>query len=408
MLVAEELLKRYKQEHIIKFLENNPKLEEQILSFDFDTIINLYNSVKNRKNLEASIIEHMPYTNKEKLSEKETKELEDIGEKIIKQNKYAVITMAGGQGTRLGHTGPKGTYKINTVNGPKYLFEIIIDELKKAQEKYGTTIMWYIMTSKENNDETENFLKIHNFFGYPSDKVKFFKQGEMPLISDDGKLLINEHKIIKEASDGNGSIYASLDRDGILEDMRKREIEWIFIGGVDNVLLKFIDPLLTGLTIEEGNIIASKSIIKRDAYEKVGVFCKVNGRPKVIEYTEIPKDLAEEVDENGDFVYGDTNIISHLFNIKALEKIANKNMPYHVAHKKAEYLDESGNLIKPDTPNAYKFESFIFDAFEEFEDMTLLRVKRENEFAPIKNKEGNDSPETATKLYNNFMKRNLI
>ena len=165
MLVAEELLKRYKQEHIIKFLENNPKLEEQILSFDFDTIINLYNSVKNRKNLKASIIEHMPYTNKEKLSEKETKELEDIGEKIIKQNKYAVITMAGGQGTRLGHTGPKGTYKINTVNGPKYLFEIIIDELKKAQEKYGTTIMWYIMTSKENNDETENFLKIHNFFG---------------------------------------------------------------------------------------------------------------------------------------------------------------------------------------------------------------------------------------------------
>ena len=158
--------------------------------------------------------------------------------------------------------------------------------------------------------------------------------------------------------------------------------------------------MLVGITISQNNKIASKSVIKTNPREKAGVFCKIDGKPGIIEYSELPEEMVEETDEKGDLVFGDVNILSHLFNIEALEKLADVQMPYHIAEKKSEYLDENGNLVVPNDKNVYKFESFIFDAFSKFDDISILRVKREEEFAPIKNKEGNDSPETATKLYN--------
>ena len=256
------------------------------------------------------------------------------------------------------------------------------------------------MTSEENNDQTLAFLEEHNYFGYPQDSVKLFKQGKAPLISTEGKLLIGKNKLIKEASDGNGSIYKSLKVDGMLEDMKKNDIQWVFVGGVDNILLKIVDPLLLGITVSQGNEIASKSVIKTNPKERAGVFCKIDGKPGIIEYSELPEEMAEEVDENGELVFGDVNILSHLYNIDALVKLADKTMPYHIAEKKSEYLDENGNLVEPEGKNVYKFEAFIFDAFANFDEISILRVKREEEFAPIKNAEGNDSPETATKLYN--------
>ena len=182
--------------------------------------------------------------------------------------------------------------------------------------------------------------------------------------------------------------------------MKNNNIEWVFVGGVDNILLKIVDPLLVGVTINEGNQIASKSVIKTNPRERAGVFCKIDGKPGIIEYSELPEEMIEEVDENGELVFGDVNILSHLYNIKALEQLANMKMPYHIAIKKSDYLDENGNLVVPEDKNVYKFESFIFDVFSSFDNISILRVKREEEFAPIKNKEGNDSPETAVKLYN--------
>ena len=259
------------------------------------------------------------------------------------------------------------------------------------------------MTSKENNLNTIKFFEENNYFDYSKESIKFFIQGQMPLVDLEGKLLLDEKELIKQASDGNGSIYKSMKENKILEDMKKRNIEWIYICSVDNVLLKIIEPLLLGLTISQNNLIASKTIVKANPEERVGVFCRKNGTPSVIEYTELSKQMAQKVDKNGELLYGEAHIMCNLFNIKALEKIANQNLPYHVALKKIDYI-KNGKQIKANEPNVYKFESFIFDAFSIFDNITLLRGKREEDFAPVKNKEGIDSPKTAIKLYNDFWK----
>ena len=403
--MAKKILEENNQQHIINWmnkLDENKKEElvNQINSLDIKTVVNLYNNLSKTFEIKDKVIEKIPAKDLSKMSEEEFKLLKSKGEEFIKNGEYAVITMAGGQGTRLGHTGPKGTFKTNVKNGEKYLFEIIVDSLKKANEKYGVIIPWYVMTSEENNDETVRFLEEHNFFGYKKEDVIFFKQGKAPLISTEGKLLINTDKLIKEASDGNGSIYKSLEKDNILVDMKAKNVKWIFVGGVDNVLLRIVDPVLLGLTVSENNKIASKSVIKANPHERAGVFCKIDGKPGIIEYSELPTQMAEEVNEHGDLVYGDVNILSHLFSIEALEELAKIDLPYHIAEKKSNYLDENGNLVEPEGKNVYKFESFIFDAFSYYNNMSILRVKREEEFAPIKNKEGVDSPETAIKLYN--------
>lgn len=307
-------------------------------------------------------------------------------------------------GTRLGHNGPKGTFLVNIKPESKYIFEILANTLETANKKYNTIIPWYIMTSKENNKDTISFFEEHSYFNYPKDSIKFFIQGEMPLLNEDGEFLLDETGKIQFASDGNGSIYRSMKNNNILEDMKKRNIQWVYICSVDNILLKMVEPTLVGLTIKERNEIASKTIVKRNAKEKVGVFCLRNNKPSVIEYSELPEDMAEKVDENNNLVFGESHIMCNLFSLNALEKIANIKLPYHIAHKKIAYF-ENGFKIEPNEPNAYKMESFIFDAFACFDDITLLRGKREEDFAPIKNKEGADSPETAIELYNNIQKR---
>ena len=284
----------------------------------------------------------------------------------------------------------------------KSIFEILCDTLKEARSKYGVDIPWYIMTSEENNEATENFFKEHDFFGYPESCVTFFKQGKLPMLSTEGKILLNEKGQIKEAADGHGGIFQSMLKDGVIYDMKSRGIEWVFIGGVDNVLVNMVDAVLIGLSEDKHVLAAGKSIVKAGPKEKVGVFCKKNGKPSVIEYSEISEEMAAETTPNGELKYGESHILCNLFNIKAIEKISKMDLPYHVAFKKAKYLDKDGNVVSPDSPNAYKFESFLFDAFESLDDMAILRVKREDEFAPVKNAEGVDSPETARKLYTDF------
>ena len=261
------------------------------------------------------------------------------------------------------------------------------------------------MVSRDNREETIKFFEDKNYFNYPKEQVKFFMQGEMPLIGEDRKFLLDKEGKIMLASDGNGSIYSSMKEKGILEDMKEKGIEWIYICSVDNVLLQMVEPLLLGLTIEQKNQIASKTIVKANSEERVGAFCIKNGKPSVIEYTELPENMAKMTDEKGELLYGEAHIMCNLFSIKAIEKIAEKTLPYHIAFKKINhYID--GNLIEIEKPNAYKFEQFIFDSFPLFDNITLLRGKREENFAPVKNKEGNDSPKTAAELYNNYWKVN--
>ena len=407
----EEVLTKYNQTKLMNLMkkltkEENEKIINQLKTIDLEKMINLYNRGLQKIEADSKKISNIKYIDKSKLEKEEKETYKELGENIIKEGKYAVVTMAGGQGTRLGHKGPKGTFKVSVNGQEKYLFQIIVESLQKAIEEYGVAIKWYIMVSNENEKDTKTFLKEHNYFGYPEEKVKFFVQGNLPLIDTNGQFIIDKNKLIKEASDGNGSIYESLKRCKILDDMKQSGIEWIFVGGVDNILLKIIDPILTGITIKENNIIASKSVVKKDPRERVGVFCKIDGKPGVIEYTELPEKMAVMRDEKGELIYGEVNILSHLYSIKALEQLANVKLPYHVAFKKANFLDENEKFVEVSEPNAYKFESFIFDAFKNYEDMSILRVKREDEFAPIKNATGSDSPETAIKLYEDFQIRN--
>jgi len=403
-----QILKDNNQTHLQKYIdmcneEERKNLIKEIESIDFDKLNKLYKISKRPIKIEKGlIIEHISFKDKYKLSEDKYNELKDLGEDIIKNNHYAVVTMAGGQGTRLGHDGPKGSFLLDVKPEPKYLFQILAENLIRHNQNYGITLNWYIMTSTENNDQTIEFFKKHDYFGYDPSYIKFFVQGNLPLLFEDGRLIVDKGYHIKLAADGNGCIYKAMKEAGILDDMESKGIKWIFIGSVDNALLNMVDPLLVGLTIKEGNEIGSKSVAKANPKEKVGVFCKKDGRPGVIEYSELPEAMAEEVDEDGELLYGESHIMCNLYSLSALKTIASKNLPYHSANKKAPYMDENGEIVKVTEPNGYKYEAFIFDGFNYFKEISILRGKREDDFAPVKNAEGVDSPETATKLYNDF------
>ena len=405
---VKSILKKYGQEHLLNHYdelseEKKKELLEQINNIDFELVNDLYNSTKQTKTKNDDKIEAIDYLDKFKLND-EYKYYENIGKKAIKEGKLAAVTRAGGQGTRLGHNGPKGTYDIG-LDSHKSLFELLCDNLKEEGKKYGVTIPWFIMTSRENNKDTVEFFEKHRYFGYQKNKnIFFFEQGELPMMDTEGKILIGEDGLVKLAADGHGGIYESLVKTKMTNKMRELGVEWVFIGGVDNCLVKMVDPVLMGIAIDKKVTVACKSVVKDNPHEKVGVFCRRNGKPNVIEYSEITDEMAEAVDENGELLYGESHILCNLFSIDAIERMGAEPLPYHVAYKKAKYIDKDGNLVVPDSPNAYKFEAFLFDAFGEVDDMAILRVKREEEFAPVKNSDekGVDCPKTARELYKKF------
>ncbi len=395
-------LKKYNQEHI---KVENEELANQILNINFEQLKDLYEQTEHT--VEENIInniEPVKAMNPDRISEQELNEYIKIGEEKVKSGRYAVAIMAGGQGTRLGHKGPKGTYTLTLDSEDKSLFQVIIEKLKDAQNKYSIELPCYIMTSPENNNETIEFFEKNNYFGYKKQNIMFFKQEERPLLDENGNIIMGEDHLVKLASDGNGGIFYSMAEKGILDDMKKRNIEWVFIGSVDNLLVKYVDVLLLGLAIKKNTKIATRTIIKNSPYEKVGVLCKQNGKIKVIEYTEIPEEMRNAVDDNGEMIYGESHIMCNLFNIEAIERASTKELKYHVAKKKSTYINENEELITPKEPNCYKFEKFIFDSFGLFDEIAILRGKREEDFAPIKNATGPDSPETAKKMYEEFLK----
>ena len=399
-------LNKYNQEHLLNGYEELPEnkkkeLLQELQAIDFELVDSLYKKTKKGVDLSNDKIEPIEYVDKYKLNEN-YKEFETIGKKAICEGKLAAVTMAGGQGTRLGHNGPKGTYDIG-LDSHKSLFELLSDYLKEEGKKYGVVIPWFIMTSRENNDATVEFFAKHKYFGYEKDKnIFFFMQGQLPMIDTEGKILIGENGLIKLAANGHGGIFEALVKNKMTNKMRELGVEWVFIGGVDNCLVKMVDPVLMGIAIDKKVTAAGKSIVKANPQEKVGVFCKKNGRPSVIEYSEISEEMAERRTADGELVFGESHILCNLFNISSIERMGSTPLPYHSAFKKATYIDKDGNKVVPTSPNAYKFEAFLFDAFGELDDMAILRVKREEEFAPVKNATGVDSPETARELYKKF------
>ena len=402
---AREILEKNGQSHIrVETVE----VADQVMKIDFEQLKELYEHAMEQNTInDIENIEPVKAINPAKIDKAEVEEYIKLGEDEVKSGKFAIAIMAGGQGTRLGHNGPKGTFKLELNNKEKSLFEVIVEKLKDAQKKYNITLNCYIMTSPENNDDTVTFFEKNNYFGYPKQNIIFFEQGELPLIDKNGKLIMGENGLIKLASDGNGGIFYSMAKNGIIDDMKKKNIEWVFIGSVDNLLVKYVDTLLLGLAIKSNVKIATRTIIKNSPFEKVGVLCKKNGKIKVIEYTEIPEEMRFLLNEHGEMVYGESHIMCNLFNIEAIEKASTKELKYHVAVKKTKYINENGELVIPEKENCYKFEKFIFDSFCLFDDIAILRGVREEDFAPIKNKEGQDSPETAKRLYENYVSKNV-
>ena len=402
---ARKILEKYGQQHI---KVNTEELADQILKIDFEQLQELYEQAINKTNIINNIDDIKPVKaiNPEKIDSKELEEYIKTGEDVVKSGEFAIAIMAGGQGSRLGHQGPKGTFEMELNSKVKSLFEVVVDKLKEAQKKYNVFIKCYIMTSPENNEETVSFFEKKNYFGYPKQYIEFFKQGEIPLLNKQGKLMLGEDGLIKLASDGNGGIFYSMAKNGIIDEMKRNNIEWVFIGSVDNLLVKYVDTLLLGLAIKQDVKIATRTIIKNSPYEKVGVLCKKNGKVKVIEYTELQNEMRLAVDECGEMVYGESHIMCNLYNIEAIEKASTKELKYHVAEKKAKYVNEKGELVIPEKENCYKFEKFVFDSFCLFDEIAILRGKREEDFAPIKNKDGVDCPETAKKLYEEYLAKN--
>ena len=349
-------------------------------------------------------IENIPFVRKNGLSDIERAELEKIGEDIILNKRIAVCQMAGGQGTRLGYKGPKGTFELDIIP-KKSLFEILCDNLKRANEKYNVTIPWYIMTSIYNDEDTKKFFKEKNFFGYPENCVKFFKQSQLPLINTEENLILEELYKIKEASNGNGDVFEALKINNIIDDMKKNNVKWVFFSGVDNVILDIVDPLLLGLTISNNCEIASKTLYKKDASAPDWIFARRNGKPAIINSNHLTPEMKVAIDSNGHDLYREINMLAHIFSISAIELVAHKKLPYHRAFKKNTFVNEEGMKQVPETPNTFKFETFIFDAFSYFDDMILLRVKEEDEFAPIKDFNGIHNPEVAKDLYLNKLEQ---
>ena len=408
---ATNILKKYDQEHLLylyDMLSEDEKnlLVNQILHTNFEHIISLYKNSMKEEHFCLDDISPLEHLEKNDFSADEINHYVSIGEHELLNQTYAVVTMAGGQGTRLGYKGPKGTYMLDLKPQKKSLFQIVCEDIKQANLKYNIVIPWYIMTSEENDTPTKLFFEKNNYFGYPVNKIKFFKQKQLPIIDVKGKLILKEPYIIKEASNGNGDVFNSMLENGIIEDLEENNIKWIFFGGIDNVLLKNVDPLLLGLAIATNNEIASKSIFKEQPLEKTAVYCRNLGKPSILYYENIDLETSEKKDLDGKYLYREANILSHLMSFNAVKKVSKEHLPYHRAYKKNTFVNSEGVKQVPEKPNTLKFEKFIFDAFSKFDDMLLLRVNPDEEFAPIKDFTSVYNPDTAKQKYENYHYQN--
>lgn len=405
MALSKELEKArgFGQEKLFSFYEElTQEQKESLLSdiqkIDFDLMKSLYQGLTCKQAERATEkIEPIACNDATSMDAKEKTRLYNIGLKSLGEGKMAALTMAGGQGTRLGHTGPKGTYDIG-LPSHKSLFEIQCCGLKKVSAEAGRKVQWYIMTSHINHEDTVAFFEKNNYFDYGKENITFFPQMMIPALDREGHILLENKYTVLKSPNGNGGLFASLKSLGLFEEMRNKGITRIFVCGIDNCLVKMADPLFLGYLEDSGHKAVAKSFIKRTADEKAGVFCKRGGRPTVIEYTEIPLELAELKDEAGVWVYGDTNVLNYIFDIDIAESLAKVGMSYHIAIKKLNCVDFDTGETQV-IPNGYKFELFLFDAFAQLDSLGILRIERTEEFAPVKNPTGIDSAESAKEMY---------
>ena len=390
----QEQLAESKQEHILTFweelnVEERRDFITQLESIDFELFAALQNqsSDEQAKSIEPCELIQLDDTFRKQ------------GVASIQNGELGVLTVAGGQGTRLGWSGPKGTFPATPVSG-KSLFQVIAEQIVFASNKHNTTIPWYIMTSVENDAATRSFLLDNNCFGLDRTDIFIFKQNEIPAVDANGNMLLATKNKIAMNPDGHGGVITALQQSGGLDEMVTRGVKYLSYVQIDNPLASVIDPNFIGLHISDQSSVeaSSKCVLKTDPNERVGVFCNVDGNVSIVEYSDLPTDKADEVDDEGHLTYAGGSIALHLFSVDFLQRTAD-NLQWHRAHKKIPFIDlKTGELLIPDAPNAYKFEKFAFDVLPLAKKSLVVETVREEEFAPIKNTSGQDSPETSHAL----------
>lgn len=322
----------------------------------------------------------------------------EAGEEALKAGRVACFTVAGGQGTRLGYDGPKGTFPVTPVK-EKSLFQVFAEKVLAGSRLYGKPLHWFIMTSQINHEQTLAHFDENDYFGLSRDQVHFFSQGLMPAVTPEGKIILAKKNRIAMSPDGHGGSLRALVRSGSIDKMREVGADLISYFQVDNPLHNFLAPELIGFHVLGNSELSSKMIPKAYAKEKVGHFCVQNGRHVVIEYSDLPDELAEATNENGELKYRAGSVALHVFDREFVQKVGDANnedsrLPFHRANKKIPFVDDSGTAHKPSEPNGYKFEMFVFDSLPFAQNPVIIEGRREDDFSPVKNAEGVDSPQT--------------
>ena len=393
---AIEKLGRYGQEHALRFYDELDEDQQRLLLAqieDTDLEVLTHYKEKNAARGEFSPIKTM------QLDEIEARrdELKAAGVKTIREGKVAALLLAGGMGTRLGSDAPKGTYNIGLTRDV-FIFQRLVENLLDAVNETGYPIRLFVMTSDKNNDATIAFFKEHDYFGYPADRVAFFKQDMAPACDYDGKVYMEERYRLATSPNGNAGWYVSLKKAGLDRIIYDEGIEWINVFAVDNVLQRIADPVFVGASVIEGVDVGAKVVRKAAPDEKVGVMCLEDGRPSIVEYYELSEEMAQAKDDRGEPAYNFGVILNYLFSVKALDEIVGRSLMLHVVEKKIPYINDDGEYVKPEEPNGYKFEQLVLDMIHMMDSCLPFEVDREREFAPIKNPTGVDSVESARQL----------
>ena len=394
--IKENLIK-HRQEKLLSYLEepgickaNECKLEKQLAAVDWSFLEphKSYNSNEEIKPIDILLNENI---------EEKREIYEKTGIDAIRAGKLALVLLAGGQGTRLGYDHPKGMFNVG-INKDLYIFECLINNTMKVVKKAGCFIPFYIMTSSINNDETVAFFKEHDYFGYDSDYITFFVQESNPVTDFEGNILLTDKDELCMSPNGNGGWFSSMERNGLLDSLLESPAEWINVFSVDNVLQGIADPVFLGATIESKRTCGAKVVAKAAPDEKVGAICTMSDKPHIIEYYELSEKMMNEKNDDGTYAYGYGVILNYLFPIKRLKHTLKADMPLHIVKKAVPYMDYDGNYITPSEVNAYKYETLALDLIHAMDSCLSYEIIREKEFAPIKNKEGVDSIETAREL----------